>query len=72
MGKARSQQLDLAQAGRRTQAQWQPRVSSVLIPFLPLPALASSHALWQEPQPPLDGAPCWWLGRGEASVPSPT
>lgn len=59
MGAARSRQLDLAQAGRRTQAWWQTRVSSVFIPFLPLPALASSQALWLEPQPPLDGAPCW-------------
>ena len=49
MGEARSWQLDLAQAGQRTQAWWQTRVSSLFIPFLPLPALASSQALWLDP-----------------------
>ena len=37
MGEARSWQLDLAQAGQRTQAWWQTRVSSLFIP-LPPPA----------------------------------
>lgn len=58
MDEARSWQLDLAQADQRTQAWWQTRVSSLFIPFLPLLALASSQALWLEPQAPLDGAPC--------------
>ena len=70
MGKARPWQLDLAQASQKTQTWWQTRVSSLFIPLLPLPALASSQALWLETQPPLDGAPCWWLGRGKASVPA--